>query len=569
MKASLKLPPFLSAPLTAASSRLSRGYQRVCGIDVGGSAISFACMSQQGGQWKVDRFIYESVSYNEIANSVFEQLSMDSFEIYSKHLDALVKREKLAGQNVAISLPVSAAIIKVVTLPQMSDEELNAAIETRTLWENVVQLTDKIFEYSIYWDIVGRDDEKETFDILFVAAKYDDIELYRALLTSAKLNPVSVGVGSFALANLLAMTKSTQDLKAQPGEKSVDVILEFGPVENYLMFLVDGAPTVNGIFMSDGDKMSMYQLEELEHESCQRMIDRMAMQVKQAVSMYQSRHPGTVIDRLQVVSSLPNIEKVMRCLERSLDPLKVVVLNPFSAFKQHKSVKLTHDLKLNPSSVSPVIGMAGQRLPLFGSLETDGRQIEAHKVNLLPGREKVVATQRWRFVGAAILWVLGATAIAHAGLSEISRAIQLDTLRPIVLEYERLSADKASLTKVVADFKSQKQKLDVTLRASEQIKSNQRFLYNVLKDVNRSLPDGIWFEKMSYKDNSILVTGKAGGDPAILDFIRRLSSSKNIDRATLNKASVIGDKEPGLKLFELSIELNESAMLANGQEGQG
>jgi len=273
VKASLKLPPFLSAPLTAASSRLSRGYQRVCGIDVGGSAISFACMSQQGGQWKVDRFIHESVSHNEIASSVFEQLSMDSFEIYSKHLDALVKREKLAGQNVAISLPVSAAIIKVVTLPQMSDEELNAAIETRTLWENVVQLTDKIFEYSIYWDIVGRDDEKETFDILFVAAKYDDIELYRALLSSAKLNPVSVGVGSFALANLLAMTKSTQDLKAQPGEKSVDVILEFGPVENYLMFLVDGAPTVNGIFMSDGDKMSMYQLEELEHESCQRMID--------------------------------------------------------------------------------------------------------------------------------------------------------------------------------------------------------------------------------------------------------------------------------------------------------
>ena len=42
------------------------------------------------------------------------------------------------------------AIIRVVTAPLMNDEELKKAIDTNSLWENLVQLTDNLDDYSIF-----------------------------------------------------------------------------------------------------------------------------------------------------------------------------------------------------------------------------------------------------------------------------------------------------------------------------------------------------------------------------------------------------------------------------------
>ena len=63
---------------------------------------------------------------------------------------------KITTSNVAISIPVTSAIIRVVTCPLMSDEELQKAIETDSLWENLVQLTDDLNDYSVFHQIISR-----------------------------------------------------------------------------------------------------------------------------------------------------------------------------------------------------------------------------------------------------------------------------------------------------------------------------------------------------------------------------------------------------------------------------
>ena len=80
--------------------------------------------------------------------------------------------------NVAISIPVTSAIIRVVTSPLMKDEELQKAIETNSLWENLVQLTDNLDDYSIFHQVINRNEKDNTMDILFVASKLADINLY-------------------------------------------------------------------------------------------------------------------------------------------------------------------------------------------------------------------------------------------------------------------------------------------------------------------------------------------------------------------------------------------------------
>ena len=39
----------------------------------------------------------------------------------------------------------------------MTDEELKTAIESDSLWENLVQLTDNLADYSIFHQVINRD----------------------------------------------------------------------------------------------------------------------------------------------------------------------------------------------------------------------------------------------------------------------------------------------------------------------------------------------------------------------------------------------------------------------------
>ena len=60
----------------------------------------------------------------------------------------------------------------------MKDEELQKAIETNSLWENLVQLTDNLDDYSIFHQVINRNEKDNTMDILFVASKLADINSY-------------------------------------------------------------------------------------------------------------------------------------------------------------------------------------------------------------------------------------------------------------------------------------------------------------------------------------------------------------------------------------------------------
>ena len=70
----------------------------------------------------------------------------------------------------------------------MNDEELGKAIETNSLWENLVQLTDNLEDYSIFHQVINRNQKDNTMDILFVASKLTDINSYTSIIKNAGLN---------------------------------------------------------------------------------------------------------------------------------------------------------------------------------------------------------------------------------------------------------------------------------------------------------------------------------------------------------------------------------------------
>ncbi len=96
-----------------------------------------------------------------------------------------IQKSKIVTSNAAIAIPVTSAIIRVVTAPLMKDEELQTAIDSNSLWENLVQLTDNLDDYSIFHQVINRNQKENTMDILFVASKLTDINSYTSIIKGA------------------------------------------------------------------------------------------------------------------------------------------------------------------------------------------------------------------------------------------------------------------------------------------------------------------------------------------------------------------------------------------------
>ena len=230
---------------------------------------------------------------------------LDNAEKVTTELNLAIQKSKVDVKNVAISIPVTSAIIRVVTAPLMKEEELQKAIETNSLWENLVQLTDNLDDYSIFHQVINRNEKDNTMDILFVASKLADINSYVAIVKSSGLNPVIIDVKCFAL-------KSAVDQINQISNKTEDAnltaVLEFGLDENYLMILYDNNPIITDIFIRGQDRKILQESQDAEEK--EGLVRRYVTQVKQAIQDFETKYEKR-IRNVKVVSDITNVEEYL------------------------------------------------------------------------------------------------------------------------------------------------------------------------------------------------------------------------------------------------------------------
>ena len=177
------------------------------------------------------QFSYRSLDQEKIPENVLE-----AKDYLSEEIELALANAKITTKNIAMSIPVTSAIIRVVTAPLMKEEELQKAIETNSLWENLVQLTDNLDDYSIFHQVINRDEKGNTMDILFVASKLSDINSYTDIIKKGGLNAVIIDVKCFALKSAV---DQINQISGSIEESNLTAVLEFGLDENYLMILYD------------------------------------------------------------------------------------------------------------------------------------------------------------------------------------------------------------------------------------------------------------------------------------------------------------------------------------------
>ena len=176
-------------------SAFFRRPKSVVGLDVGSSAVKAIELRQAGSGYKVaaigsapvppesivDGAIVDGAAVADVIRQVFEKNSFKATDVVGS----------LSGNSV---------IVKKITLPRMTEDELAEAI----YWEAEQYIPFDIQDVNLDYQKLeeGPDDvDQETMGVLLVAAKKEKIADYTGVIAQAGRVPVVVDVDAFALQN--------------------------------------------------------------------------------------------------------------------------------------------------------------------------------------------------------------------------------------------------------------------------------------------------------------------------------------------------------------------------------
>ncbi|MGE3955924.1 MAG: type IV pilus assembly protein PilM [Vicinamibacterales bacterium] len=167
----------------------------VIGLDIGSSAVKAVELRTAGKGYRVAAIASEPVPPDSIVDGAI----IDGGAV-ADAIRRLFAQKGFKAKDVAASLSGSAVIVKKISLPVMTAQELADSIS----WEAEQYIPFDIQDVSLDYQVIDNGagaDTNGTMDVLLVAAKKEKIADYTNVITQAGRQAVVVDVDAFALQN--------------------------------------------------------------------------------------------------------------------------------------------------------------------------------------------------------------------------------------------------------------------------------------------------------------------------------------------------------------------------------
>ena len=173
------------------------------GVDIGSSAVK-AVELKAGGKGSSEYQLVNIGIEPLPPEAIVDGAIMDSGSVIDA-IQRLFSTQKIKTSDVATSVSGNAVIVKKISLPQMSNEELAESIH----WEAEQYIPFDIQDVSIDYEVIEGGGSGGNMDVLLVAVKKDKISDYTSAITQAGKTPVTVDVDVFALQNCYEINYGT------------------------------------------------------------------------------------------------------------------------------------------------------------------------------------------------------------------------------------------------------------------------------------------------------------------------------------------------------------------------
>jgi len=170
------------------------GGKKIIGLDIGSRNIKAIQLKETKDAYTLERIGITSLDSELIVDGSI----LDSTRVVEA-IKELVLATDITAKNTTLSVSGhSSVIIKRITLPEISEDELSESIN----FEAEQYIPFDIEDVMLDFQILGLAEEEGMMDVLIVAVKKDKINEYVSVVKESGLTPVVVDIDSFALENM-------------------------------------------------------------------------------------------------------------------------------------------------------------------------------------------------------------------------------------------------------------------------------------------------------------------------------------------------------------------------------
>jgi len=310
----------------------------VVGVDIGSSAVKVVEL-KAGGKGG-DEFQLVNIGMEPLPpEAIVDGAIMDSGAVIDA-CQRVFSSQKIKTAEVATSVSGNAVIVKKISLPQMSQEELAESIH----WEAEQYIPFDIQDVSLDYEVI-EGGSGGNMDVLLVAVKKDKISDYTSAISQAGKNPAVVDVDVFALQNCYEVNYGID-----PGR--VVALLNVGASIMNINIIKGGTSIFNRDIAVGGNQytdaiqkdlnLSFDQAEALKkgervdgaapenlHPILQVVSENIAMEIQKTFDFFRATSSEDRIDRIFLSGGTAKIQGLRDLLADRFEA-GVEILNPFN-----------------------------------------------------------------------------------------------------------------------------------------------------------------------------------------------------------------------------------------------
>ncbi len=179
------------------------------GVDIGSSSVKICELDSRQDDLHLQNF-----DYTTLPNEAIVDGELMNATAVGDAISTLLDRNDVRRQETALSVSGNTVIIKKITLPLMTQEELEESIQ----WEAEQFIPFEIEDVYVGFEVLAPRTEQGQMDVVLVAAKKELINDYVEVCRQNDLEPLVVDVDPFAVQNMYEVNYGFQ------GQETVNLL---------------------------------------------------------------------------------------------------------------------------------------------------------------------------------------------------------------------------------------------------------------------------------------------------------------------------------------------------------
>ncbi len=188
-------------------------------------------------------------------------------------------------------------------------------------------------------------------------------------------------------------------------------------------------------------------------------------------------------------------------------------------------------------------------------------------INLLPWRDDLRKRREKEFIVTAVIAALMMGGVVLGVHLHYESRIAYQNQRNTFIDTEISSLDKK--IKEIENLKKERDRLIARTKVIQDLQAGRPEIVHVFDELVTTLPDGVYYTKVSQKGRRLNLTGVAQSNARVSSLMRSLNTSTWFDNSELVEITTSEQKDTGVRLSKFILKVGQEKQKKANEEQAG